>query len=104
MAESHGGATGGSPAATMLLTAAYPTDTASTTGGVSRTRAVARVAVAAPRSSGASRSLLPFRADAERHTREARPAQWGSRSTRLTSLPAESRGKALWNDTSRGAL
>jgi hypothetical protein len=46
------------------------------------------------------RRLRPGR----RHTRVARPAQKGSRSTRLISLPAASRGNWAWKETSRGAL
>ena len=36
--------------------------------------------------------------------RDTRPAQWGSRSWRLSSLPAASRGKTSWNETTRGTL
>src|SRR5262249_14685197 len=43
-------------------------------------------------------------ASAPGYTRVACPAQYGSRSRRLTSLPAVSRGKSSWNDTWRGAL
>jgi hypothetical protein len=38
------------------------------------------------------------------YTFTSRPAQYGSRSSRLTSLPALSRGKSWWKDTSRGTL
>src|SRR5262249_2350530 len=54
----------------------------------------------------ASRSSLsrPACQDRMAQIRSARPAQYGSRSTRLRSLPAASRGKSWWKETSRGTL